>query len=75
MTVTKPTPPLTTRPAEAPYPDLDQSELWRRECLTLAGYSRTTSLAIALDQTIDLHKACELLAAGCDPRTAAAILL
>ena len=49
---------------------------WRGECLYDAGM-RNPELAypIANDLTIDLHKACEMLKAGCPEELLAKILL
>jgi hypothetical protein len=48
---------------------------WRRDELLRAGYGRRAALVIALDATIDLHVAADLIRNGCPERTALRILL
>lgn len=48
---------------------------WRRDELVRAGYGKRAALAIALDATIDLHVAIDLIRQGCPERTALRILL
>jgi hypothetical protein len=48
---------------------------WRRDELLRAGYGKRAALAIALDLTIDLHVAADLIRSGCPERTALRILL
>jgi len=48
---------------------------WRRDELIRAGYGQRAALVIALDATIDLHRAVDLIRAGCPERTALRILL
>jgi hypothetical protein len=48
---------------------------WRRDELLRAGYGKRAALAIALDGTIDLHVATDLIRSGCPERTALRILL
>lgn len=48
---------------------------WRRDELLRAGYGRRAALAIALDPTIDLHLAVDLIRSGCPEQTALRILL
>ena len=47
---------------------------WRRDELVRAGYGKRAALAIALDATIDLHVAIDLIRQGCPERTALRIL-
>jgi len=47
---------------------------WRLEQLLRAGYTNVLADILAEDATIDLHHACNLLAQGCDQRTACRIL-
>jgi hypothetical protein len=57
---------------------LDEGEMevlcWRLEQLQRAGYLDELAYAIAEDNRIDLHRACELVANGCPPPTAYRIL-
>jgi hypothetical protein len=48
---------------------------WRRDELLRAGYGKRAALVIALDGTIDLHVAADLIRNGCPERTALRILL
>jgi hypothetical protein len=48
---------------------------WRRDELLRAGYGKRAALVIALDGTIDLHLATDLIRRGCPERTALRILL
>ena len=48
---------------------------WRYGTLVEAGYPPNDALEIAFAFEIDLHAACDLLKAGCDPETARNILL
>lgn len=47
---------------------------WRAEQLLGAGYSPVLADALAMNDDIDLHVACDLLARGCDSKTAFMIL-
>lgn len=47
-----------------------QVEDWRLEQLRRAGWSEPEALLLALDPSVDLHRACDLLAEGCDPELA-----
>lgn len=38
---------------------------WRMEQLLQAGFTRVLADALAVDAGVDLHAACDLLAAGC----------
>ena len=48
---------------------------WRKEELLRAGYGKRAALVIALNATIDLHIAIDLMRNGCPERTALRILL
>ena len=48
---------------------------WREEELLRAGYPPVAARRLARRHDIDLHKAVDLLRAGCDPKLAARILL
>jgi hypothetical protein len=43
---------------------------WRLEQLLAAGYSQVVADQLADDAVVDLHRACDLLARGCDEATA-----
>ena len=47
---------------------------WRLEQLCAAGYEGETALELALDTSIDLHRAVSLLRRGCPAETARRIL-
>ena len=47
---------------------------WRLEQLELAGYSGALAALLAEESRVDLHLACDLVAAGCPERTAYRIL-
>ena len=55
--------------------EADRVERWRAEALEQAGYDLSTALELAARSDIDLHKAVELLEAGCPPELALQILL
>jgi hypothetical protein len=48
---------------------------WRIEQLIAAGFDSDAALVLALDRTIDLHEATELVRRGCPPQTAFRILI
>jgi hypothetical protein len=48
---------------------------WREEELLRAGYPAPAARKLALRPDIDLHKAVDLIRAGCDPTLATRILL
>jgi hypothetical protein len=48
---------------------------WRFQALARAGYEPATAARLAAQVQIDLHEACDLVAEGCPPETAARILL
>ena len=50
-------------------------ESWRLHVLMEAGYPLSLAERIAGNETVDLHRAVELVASGCTPETAAEILL
>ena len=62
-----------TDTAERPS-ERSKVESWRLHVLMEAGYPLPLAERIAATET-DLHRACELLQQGCDPATAAEILL
>jgi hypothetical protein len=55
-------------------PELDPVARWRLEQLLRAGYGAEDALALALDVGVDLHRATELVQAGCSPAVAVRIL-
>ena len=64
----------------AQFERLDEMEAegilrWRFQALTRAGYEAATAARLAAQVQIDLHEACDLVARGCPPETAARILL
>ncbi len=48
---------------------------WRIEQLIAVGFDSDAALVLALDRTIDLHEATELVRRGCPPQTAFRILI
>lgn len=48
---------------------------WRIEQLIAVGYDSDSAFVLALDRSIDLHEATELVRRGCPPATAFRILL
>ena len=48
---------------------------WRIEQLIAVGYDSDSAFVLALDRTVDLHDATELVRRGCPPETAFRILL
>ena len=62
---------------EIPQPLIDERskvESWRLHILIEAGYPLSIAERLAVSEA-DLHVACELLGQGCEPETAAEILL
>ena len=64
----------------AQFERLDEMEAegilrWRFHMLAKAGYEPTIAARLAAQVQIDLHEACDLVAGGCPPETAARILL
>ena len=47
---------------------------WRMERMLSAGYPRLLADSLAINEGVDLHIACDLIARGCDARTAYSIL-
>jgi len=56
-------------------PELERIEAWRVERLERAGYSREAAEQLAMRHDIDLHRAVDLIGAGCPPDIALRILL
>jgi hypothetical protein len=54
--------------------ETDKVENWRLHVLMEAGYTLAVAEPLAASE-VDLHRAVELLEAGCTPETAAEILL
>jgi hypothetical protein len=50
-------------------------EQWRAEALERAGYPAQAAVELAARTDVDLHRAAELLKAGCTPELALQILL
>ena len=48
---------------------------WRIEQLIAVGFDSDAALVLALDRTVDLHEATELVRRGCPPQTAFRILI
>jgi hypothetical protein len=48
---------------------------WRMEQLLAVGFDSDAALVLALDRTVDLHEATELVRRGCPPETAFRILI
>ena len=48
---------------------------WRVEQLIAAGFDSDAAFVLALDRTVDLHEATELVRRGCPPDTALRILI
>jgi hypothetical protein len=48
---------------------------WRVEQLLDAGFDSNAAFVLALDRTVDLHEAIELVRRGCPPETALRILV
>jgi len=48
---------------------------WRIEQLIAVGFDSDAALVLALDRTVDLHDATELVRRGCPPQTAFRILI
>ena len=54
--------------------EAERIERWRAEELERAGYERRWALFLALRPDVDLHRAVDLLARGCEPALAVKIL-
>jgi hypothetical protein len=50
-------------------------ESWRLHVLMEAGYPLPLAERLAGNETVDLHRAVEMIASGCTPETATEILL
>ena len=48
---------------------------WRIEQLIAVGFDSDAALVLALDRSVDLHEATELVRRGCPPPTAFRILI
>jgi rRNA processing protein Krr1/Pno1 len=48
---------------------------WRVEQLIAAGFDSDAAFVLALDRTVDLHDAIDLVRRGCPPQTALRILI
>ena len=59
---------------EPQHTDRDKVEGWRLHVLIEAGYPLSLAERLAVSEA-DLHIACEMLGRGCQPDTAAEILL
>jgi hypothetical protein len=59
----------------APDTELDRIEQWRAEELERAGYGAREAARIAAQHDVDLHRAVDLLRAGCPVEVAVEILL
>ena len=55
--------------------EIERIEVWRAEALEKAGYDPSSAALLAMRHDVDLHDAVELVTRGCDPVTAAEILL
>jgi hypothetical protein len=55
--------------------EIERIERWRAEELERAGYPPSDAVELAARHDVDLHRATELLAAGCSPDLALRILL
>jgi hypothetical protein len=67
---------LDTEAPEETMPDPAARVLgWRIEQLIAVGFDSDAALVLALDRTVDLHEATELVRRGCPPTTAFRILI
>ena len=67
---------LEVEAAEDNVPDPAARVLgWRIEQLIAVGFDSDAALVLALDRTVDLHDATELVRRGCPPQTAFRILI
>ena len=64
----------TTPILEPPVDERSKVESWRLHILIEAGYPLSLAERLAVSEA-DLHLACEMLSVGCQPDTAAEILL
>jgi len=67
---------LQTELIEENAPDPSARVLgWRIEQLMAVGFDSDAAFVLALDRTVDLHDATELVKRGCTPETAFRILI
>ena len=67
---------VETEAAEETAPDPAARVLgWRIEQLIAVGFDSDAALVLALDRSVDLHEATELVRRGCPPTTAFRILI
>ena len=67
---------MNTHLIDSDFPTSDLGvEDWRFKQLVCAGWPEQQALVLAANHDIDLHLACDVLAKGCDPALAWAILL
>ena len=67
---------VETEAAEETAPDPAARVLgWRIEQLIAVGFDSDAALVLALDRSVDLHEATELVRRGCPPATAFRILI
>jgi hypothetical protein len=64
----------TTEILEPLFDERSKVESWRLHILIEAGYPLPLAERLAVSEA-DLHVACEMLSLGCEPKTAAEILL
>lgn len=64
----------TTEILEPLFDERSKVESWRLHILIEAGYPLPLAERLAVSEA-DLHVACEMLVQGCEPKTAAEILL
>ena len=64
----------TTQILEPPVDERSKVESWRLHVLIEAGYPLPLAERLAVSEA-DLHVACDMVASGCAPETAAEILL
>ena len=55
--------------------EAEKVERWRAEALEKVGYDAASAMQLAARHDVDLHRAVELVEAGCDPELALRILL
>jgi len=55
--------------------EAEKVERWRAEALEKVGYDAESAMQLAARQDVDLHRAVELVEAGCAPELALRILL
>lgn len=70
----RPTKPLVTTAAGNRAPEWVEVVYWRYEELRRAGWPADLAMEVAAEMGIDLHRACELVGAGCSPERALSIL-